>query len=336
MSDIALAEQLWTRAHEHVKRGEFADAVRDLAQAFQILQAANDPRLYEVHRRWTEVHQMYLEDGARAQQAQQAQQTPSLEAEAEAAVNAGELEKAIGLYQRAVAEKPTHELARERLQELLQARARAHELVNGRSEPVAAHPAVVTTPPSSEASATLVPATTSEDDWSDIAVDDSGPATAAPASTAGAPEIEREVSVSMIESSVEVSAEIGAEVNAGSAELGFDVKFSDEMSFADLNDAQPATATSTSPQEAPAMAPEDAPIGMQSLDVPFSVGAAISEEGADELPVEGAPSLAPVAAATSIAALAPIDGPASTSPQDQIAFLNELLVRVAKHRRRVA
>ena len=132
--------------------------------------------------------------------------------------NAGELEKAIGLYERAVAQKPGNELARERLQELLQARRRAHELATGKSEPIAAQPAVVTTPPSSEASATLVPATTSEDDWSDIAVDDSGPTAASPpaAATASAParEPEREVSVSMIESSVDVSGDVSGDVSA--------------------------------------------------------------------------------------------------------------------------
>src|SRR5687767_14757807 len=99
MSDVATAEQLWARAHEHVKRGDFAQAVRDLAACFQILQTHNDPRVYEVHRRWTEVHQMYLEDGAREQPAQKAAANPSVEAEAEAAANAGDLDRAIALYE---------------------------------------------------------------------------------------------------------------------------------------------------------------------------------------------------------------------------------------------
>src|SRR4051812_2489842 len=105
MTDVQTAESLWARAHEHVKRGDFASAVRDLAACFQILQAKNDPRVYEVHRRWTEVHQMYLEDGQRTE-APAAQKAPSVEAEAEAAANAGDLDKAIGLYRQAIQQSP--------------------------------------------------------------------------------------------------------------------------------------------------------------------------------------------------------------------------------------
>ena len=398
MSDIAQAEQLWTRAHEHVKRGEFAEAVRDLAQAFQILQAANDPRLYEVHRRWTEVHQMYVEDGARQQQAQaQAQQTPSIEAQAEAAANAGELEKAITLYQELVRARPDHELARERLQELLQARTRAQDLVSGRSiepTPAAAAP---------------------EDDWSDINVDDSGPRAASPAPAApveaspletaslesaplemaGLEVVEGDAlevvsDVAVVGSAIDDVAVVATtEASAASAEIsfadvgsaatswgsaadsaadsalsgvtvgaslaasalpvdeapaaeaarppadeGFDVKMSDELSFADLNEPAPAARTpAAAPASAPAMSPDDAPIGMQSLDVPFSVGSVITAEHATDIPVGGAPSEPPQEAVVDAAPVrtAPVTGPAA-----QIALLEELLARVEKNRRRVA
>ena len=60
------AEHLWVTAHEHVRRGDFAAATRDLSGCFQILQALKDPRVTEVHKRWTEVHKLYVEDGARA------------------------------------------------------------------------------------------------------------------------------------------------------------------------------------------------------------------------------------------------------------------------------
>ena len=65
MSETLTVEELWQRAHELVRRGDFANAVRDLSLCYQTLQERQDPRLYEVHKRWTEVHQMYLEDGAR-------------------------------------------------------------------------------------------------------------------------------------------------------------------------------------------------------------------------------------------------------------------------------
>jgi hypothetical protein len=68
------------------------------------------------------------------------------------------------------------------------------------------------------------------------------------------------------------------------------------------------------------MKPDDAPVGMQSLDVPFSVGEVISSDTADELPVAGAASVAPRA----------------SGPAGDVAFLNELLARVQKNRRKVA
>jgi hypothetical protein len=126
------AEALWVTAHEHVRRGDFASATRDLAQCFAILQANNDPRLPEVHRRWTEVHQLAVEEAAqgRAAVAQPAQTAVSLEAEAEAAANAGNLEEAISLYERALAQRPDNELVAERLTELKNARPRAAALTS--------------------------------------------------------------------------------------------------------------------------------------------------------------------------------------------------------------
>lgn len=214
------AEQLWSRAHEQVKRGDFASAVRDLAQCFQMLQAAKDPRVYEVHKRWTEVHQMYLEDGQRQSQPP-AEKAPSVEAEAEAAANAGDLDRAIALY----GEAGQTELVKERVAELNQAKKRAAEL-SGKPAPA-------------------------EDDWSEVSVEN--------------------------------------------------------------------TPSPVQPSKAPTMAVEDAPIGMQSLDVPFSVGPAIDSFQADELPLEGRTSAPPK--------------PVASAPAAELAFLEELLVRVASNRR---
>jgi hypothetical protein len=134
------AEAYWVRAHEQVRRGDFAGAVRDLAACFKLLQSVNDPRLPEVHRRWTEVHQMALEDQASGKPSTAAAPapSPSIEAEAEAAANAGNLQEAIALYEKALAARPENELVSERLSELKNARPRAAELG---AEPVA--PAVV-------------------------------------------------------------------------------------------------------------------------------------------------------------------------------------------------
>ncbi|MBI1945186.1 MAG: hypothetical protein HYS27_05795 [Deltaproteobacteria bacterium] len=235
MSETLTVEELWQRAHELVRRGDFANAVRDLSLCYQTLQERQDPRLYEVHKRWTEVHQMYLEDGARPSPPQQPA-SASLEAEAEAAANAGDLEGAIARYQQAAAASPGNELVRERLGELRAARARAAEL----SSPV--RPAAAASP-------------RAEDDWSDVDLD--------------------------------------------------------------MNAAAPATAPAVGPTAAPVMAAEDAPVGMQSLDVPFSVGDVIAAAAADDLPVVGAPSQLPGAAS-------------------QAALLEELLARVQANRRRVA
>lgn len=71
MSDVQTAEQLWVKAHELVKAGQLAHAVRDLARCYEILKAAQDPRLSQVHRRWIEVHQVYLRRSQKAKKAKE-------------------------------------------------------------------------------------------------------------------------------------------------------------------------------------------------------------------------------------------------------------------------
>jgi tetratricopeptide (TPR) repeat protein len=139
------SELLWLRAHEHVRRAEFAQAVRLLAQCYALLEQARDPRLYEVHRRWGEVHQMYLEDGARQNTATKTDTQTTLQAQAEEAANVGDLPRAIDCYERLVAQSPQNELAKERLSELRAAKARADELQRPAAAPNPA-PSPVTTP----------------------------------------------------------------------------------------------------------------------------------------------------------------------------------------------
>lgn len=73
MSDAKQAEQLWLKAHEHVKQGNLGQAVRDLSSCYEMLKALKDPRLAQVHRRWVDVHKLYQERKARAKAAQAAQ-----------------------------------------------------------------------------------------------------------------------------------------------------------------------------------------------------------------------------------------------------------------------
>jgi colicin import membrane protein len=177
MSDAKAAEKLWLEAHEHVKNGNLAQGVRDLAKCYEMLKALKDPRLPQVHRRWVEVHKLYQarkqqqqaqQQQAAAQQAEQqaaaqaqaaaeaqaqaaaqarqqaaaneaiqvearaqADAAMSLEEHAETAANAGDLDKAVALYERIVTEQPTNELARERLAELRAASGRAAEMSGG-------------------------------------------------------------------------------------------------------------------------------------------------------------------------------------------------------------
>ena len=138
--DAKVAEKLWMRAHEAVRRGELARAVKDLAKAFEILKALKDPRLAQVHARWVDVHKMYKEEAAKggARKAEAESKLKTIQAEAEAAANAGDLDKAIALYEQAVQQSPENELAKERLEELRQAKTRATNLSH---PPQAAAPA---------------------------------------------------------------------------------------------------------------------------------------------------------------------------------------------------
>jgi hypothetical protein len=359
MSDVQTAEQLWARAHEHVRRGDFAPAVRDLSTCFQILQALGDPRVYEVHKRWTEVHQLYLEDGARPESSSPAA-APSLEAEAEAAANDGDLDRAIELYTRAAAQSPQNELVRERLQELLQARRRADELVSGTAPPAAAAP-----PGPAFAEASLEDVALEDVALEDIAhagaplssaaADQAGsaPAGAATLDTAASAEASFADASFEAASSEAASFEAGSleaarfqaapfEAGAGGSQAPTAVEADDIVSIETAPPAPTGAADdwSTAPEEprlppqppaaevAPTMAVEDAPVGMQSLDVPFSVGEAIDSFEADDLPVAGTPSLSPT--------------PTTEALEEQnavvhdIAFLEELLARVQANRRRAS
>jgi colicin import membrane protein len=93
MSDAKAAEQLWIRAHERIKHGELAQAVRDLSKAYEILKGLRDPRIGQVHRRWVEVHKLYQERKAAGQAgpaagAQAAAAKAKAEAEAKARAEA--------------------------------------------------------------------------------------------------------------------------------------------------------------------------------------------------------------------------------------------------------
>ncbi len=224
MSDAKQAEQLWLTAHENVKQGNLAQAVRDLSTCYEMLKALKDPRLPQVHRRWVEVHKLYQERKARAKAAAAAQAAPqpgasvtvparavaaqpiaaqpiaaqpiaaqpiaaqpiaaqpiaaqpavaqpavaqpavaqpiaaqpvvaaastepvrveprfsqaearTLGEEAEAAANAGDLERAIALYARVVEQHPSNELAKERMAELKAASARKSEMSGPHARP---------------------------------------------------------------------------------------------------------------------------------------------------------------------------------------------------------
>lgn len=157
-----VAEQLWLRAHESIRRGELANAVRDLAKAFEILKALQDPRLAQVHARWVDVHRMYKEESARggARAAEKPEAPKTLQAQAEAAANEGDIQRAIALYEKIVAESPANELAKERLSELRQAKERAEALSRPPqpAAPVASAP--VATAPAATAPAAAAPAAT--------------------------------------------------------------------------------------------------------------------------------------------------------------------------------
>jgi hypothetical protein len=138
----AAAEQLWLRAHEWIRRGNLAQGVRDLAKSFEILKALKDPRVRQVHAKWVEVHKLYTEEqkAGAVRPVEREQPVATLQAEAEAAANAGKLDVAIALYGKIVAAQAQNELARERLVELQQAKQRADEM-SGAAKPVVQHAA---------------------------------------------------------------------------------------------------------------------------------------------------------------------------------------------------
>ncbi len=132
-----IAEQLWLRAHDHIRRGNLAQAVRDLAKSFEILKALGDPRIRQVHEKWIAVHKLYKEEqqsGGPTRSVAQAD-AKTLQAQAEEAANRGDLTRAITLYQRVLGGAPDNELARERLAELKRADERARELQAQRAQP---------------------------------------------------------------------------------------------------------------------------------------------------------------------------------------------------------
>lgn len=136
-----IAEQLWLRAHEHIRRGNLAQAVRDLAKSFEILKALSDPRLRQVHEKWVSVHKLYKEEKAQGGGHAGAADAKTLQAQAETAANNGDLPRAITLYQRILGNQPQNELARERLNELKLAQERERQLAQKAA--VARKPAVV-------------------------------------------------------------------------------------------------------------------------------------------------------------------------------------------------
>ena len=90
------------------------------------------------------------------------------------------------------------------------------------------------------------------------------------------------------------------------------------------------------------MAVDDAPVGMQSLDVTFSVGETIDAFEADELTIAGAATAPPTAASPAASTSPAVSTAASTSPAASLAaspsagdaaFLHELLARVHANRR---
>lgn len=312
MTDVQTAEELWARAHEHVRRGDFASAVRDLAACFQMLQALGDPRVYEVHKRWTEVHQMYLEEGARPEQPPAAQ-AATLEAQAEAAANTGDLDTAISLYTKAAAQNPANELVKERLDELTQARRRADDLVRG-TAPAAPTPAPSIGVPSASASSVSVPSV-------------SVPSASAPSASP--------LSASALSASASSASASSVSVPPTTTRPGGLAE--DDWGDVRVDDEGPAA-----PAVAPTMAIDDAPVGMQSLDVPFSIGDAIDSAQADELPVEanptGEPAPAVAVTVTITSALASVTDDVETEQAavSDIAFLEELLARVQANRRRAS
>lgn len=109
---------LWQRSQEHVRRSQFAAAAADLAEAYALLEAAEDPSMYAVQVRWLEVYRAGAEESARP--AVFIEEVRAPEERAEAAANRGDFAEAIALYDEIVLAQPHNELAAERLDELRQ------------------------------------------------------------------------------------------------------------------------------------------------------------------------------------------------------------------------
>ena len=163
--DIRVAEQLWVRAHEAIKRGNLPQAVRDLAKSFEILRALQDPRMRQVHAKWVATHKAYLEEKeAGGRQPQASVDYRTLQAQAETAANSGQLGEAIRIYEQVVEGQPENELALERIAELKQAQHRAVELgasapaevITEQPAPVAEQPAIVAQEPAADAEQPVV------------------------------------------------------------------------------------------------------------------------------------------------------------------------------------
>jgi hypothetical protein len=268
MTDIATAEMLWVRAHDAVRRGELASAVKDLSRCYEILHAQNDPRVYEVHRRWTEVHQMYLEDGAR-EPAPAVDAENTLEKQAEAKANAGDLDGAIALYQQAADAQPHNELVSERLHELIAAKRRADELTG----PKAAAPA--SAPQTAQAPAAPAPSIASVDPFQAAAHSDPANVDVV-VGTQTAPVLPKH--------SFEPAplAEAAAAPDPGADD------WSDVALTPDPEPQVPVRAA------APVMNVDDAPVGMPSLELTVDLGDELTDDLSSEPTTE---TVAPAAAA---------------------------------------
>ncbi len=267
------AKDLWTSAHEHVRRGDLAAATRDLSGCYQILQALKDPRITEVHKRWIEVHKLYLEEGARAASpTPKPAPAPTVEAEAEAAANAGNLEQAILLYEQALQKQPENELVTERLVELRAARPRAAELTEKRPELLEAQveerevladaEMIVDVPASNGATALVddvpaangIAAALAEDSFADINEPEGS-------------------AVAVAELAVETSSALAT---AESASIHEATTLVPEL-------------ISSAPDRAHVMPATEAGVGLPSIDVDIDMGDAVSAAIADDMPIDDTP-----------------------------------------------
>ncbi|MDP2341409.1 MAG: hypothetical protein Q8O67_10645 [Deltaproteobacteria bacterium] len=355
------AEHLWVTAHEHVRRGDFAAATRDLSACFQILQALKDPRVAEVHKRWTEVHKLYVEDGARAAPStSKPVAAPTLEAEAEAAANAGNLENAILLYEQALQKQPQNELVAERLIELRAARPRAAELTEKRSEPAVVAVVAVAAVHHEVAAAVVaarvepVAAVVEVIEVAAVVVD-------VPVSNGSAIVTIAEDDFGDINEPEPVVVAVAAVVTSSAPAVAVSDGLELDDATADIHNRETLVPTAAA-THANVMAASEAGVGLQSLDVDIDMGESVSADVADDLPVSsvaepaaveqplsaedprwGAPS-APIAGlsaedprwgAPSTPLPPEVAEPTGPSADDlaKVALLEQLSVRVKSNRR---